>query len=53
MQTEPNTKTPKKSIYNEVIFNEDFIGYINTLSDSIKEYFKVSKNICVILYAIF
>ena len=46
MQTEPNTKTPKKSIYNEVIFNEDFIGYINTLSDSIKEYFKVSKNIC-------
>ena len=47
MKTERDEKSPKK--YN-LIINEDnlknkFVKYINTLSESIKEYYKVSTNI--------
>ena len=45
MKTEPNTKNVKKKQINDVFFNDEFIAYINTLSDSIKEFHKVSKNV--------
>jgi hypothetical protein len=35
----------KNSNQNKVCFNDEFISYINSLSDSIKEYFKVTSNI--------
>ena len=30
---------------NDAVINDEFVNYINTLSDSIREYYKVSKNI--------
>ena len=45
MKTEPNSKNVKKIQFNDVFFNDEFITYINTLSDSIKEFHKVSKNV--------
>ena len=46
MKTETNEKTPKKMNLNlnEYFLNEDFVKYINNLSDSILEYYKISKN---------
>ena len=45
MLTGRNMKSETKISINEVIFNDEFIEYINTLSDSIKEFYKVSKNV--------
>jgi hypothetical protein len=47
MKTEGNEKIHYKVNLNsnEYYLNEDFVKYINNLSDSIKEYHKVSKNI--------
>ena len=45
MATEPNSKTMTNAIINETLFNTEFIGYINTLSKAILEFYKVSKNI--------
>ena len=45
MNTESNASTSQKSNNVELIFNDNFINYINILSDSIKEFYKVSKNV--------
>ena len=45
MNTEPNALNLKKINSHDIILNEEFIGLINTLSDSIKEFYKVSKNV--------
>ena len=47
MKTEPNEKIPHKFNLNsnECYLNDDFVKYINSLSDSIKKYNKVSNNI--------
>jgi hypothetical protein len=47
MKTEPNKKIPNKFNLNsnECYLNDDFVKYINSLSDSIKKYNKVSNNI--------
>ena len=29
----------------KLVFNDDFVSYINSLSESIKEYFKVTSNV--------
>ena len=42
MKTEVNEKIPNK--VNEYFLKVDFVKYINNLSDSIKEYYKLSKN---------
>ena len=44
MQTEPNNGDFKNDSNNSLLLNQNFIVYINTLSDSIKEFCKVSKN---------
>ena len=33
------------SSQNKLLFNDEFVSYINSLSDSIKEYFKVTSNV--------
>ena len=47
LSTEPNYNTLKNKPIkkNETVLNEEFIGYINSLSSAILEYCKVSKNI--------
>ena len=45
METEPNSKTNQSSVINDTLLNSEFIGYINTLSQAILEFYKVSKNI--------
>ena len=45
LQTEPNFQKMGKNQINDTLFNEEFIGYINSLSGAILEYFKVSQNI--------
>ena len=45
MLTEGNERNNRNKILNEEFLNNKFISYINTLSDSIREYFKVSINI--------
>ena len=45
MKTQSNESNSNKLGFNEIIFNQDFVSYINTLSDSIKEFYKVSKNV--------
>ena len=49
IKTEPNIQNSKtlnsNKNSNDAISNEEFIGLINTLSDSIKEFYKVSKNV--------
>ena len=45
MKTEPNALNLKKMNSHDIIFNEEFVGLINTFSDSIKEFYKVSKNV--------
>ena len=49
IKTEPNIQNSKSLNSNknssDAVFNEEFIGLINTLSDSIKEFYKVSKNV--------
>ena len=45
LQTEPNFQKIGKNQINDTLFNEEFIGYINSLSGAILEYFKVSQNI--------
>ena len=45
MRTESNINSLKKKQFNDVLFNDEFIGYINSLSDSIKEFHKVSNNV--------
>ena len=47
LSTEPNYHVKNKQIQNtdDTLFNEEFIGYINSLSNAILEYCKVSKNI--------
>ena len=45
LQTEPNFQKMGKNRINDTLFNEEFIGYINSLSGAILEYFKVSQNI--------
>ena len=49
IKTEPNIQNSKSlnsnKNSNDAVFNEEFIGLINTLSDSIKEFYKVSKNV--------
>ena len=46
MKTERNEEMPNKKNLNldEVFLNDDFIKYINALSESIKEYYIVTKN---------
>ena len=45
LHTEPNFQKMGKNQINDTLFNEEFIGYINSLSGAILEYFKVSQNI--------
>ena len=49
IKTEPNIQNSKtlnsNKNSNDAISNEEFIGLINTLSDLIKEFYKVSKNV--------
>ena len=45
MKTESNVSNFQKMNFKGILLNEEFIGYINTLSDSIKEFYKVSKNV--------
>ena len=49
IKTEPNIQNCKtlnsNKNSNDAISNEEFIALINTLSDSIKEFYKVSKNV--------
>ena len=45
LQTEPNFQKMGKNQIDDTLFNEEFIGYINSLSGAILEYFKVSQNI--------
>ena len=45
METDPNSKTTHSSVINDTLLNSEFIGYINTLSQAILEFYKVSKNI--------
>ena len=45
METEPNTNLSKSSVINDTLLDKEFIGYINTLSTAILEFYKVSKNI--------
>ena len=45
MKTESNVSNFQKSNFKGILLNDEFIGYINTLSDSIKEFYKVSKNV--------
>ena len=45
MKTEANETYRQISKFKEIILDDEFIGYINTLSDSIKEFYKVSKNV--------
>ena len=45
MKTEANESYRQISKFKEIILDDEFIGYINTLSDSIKEFYKVSKNV--------
>lgn len=42
MQTEQNVS---KNNFIEILLNDDFIGFLTTLSESVKEFYKVSKNI--------
>ena len=46
MKTEANEKIPHKMNLNlnDYFLKDDFVKYINSLSDSIKEYYKLSKN---------
>ena len=43
--TEPSYHTMKNIPVNETLFNDEFIGYINSLSSAILQYVEVSKNI--------
>jgi hypothetical protein len=46
MNTEPNIGIKSKEIMTpKALINDSLIEYINTLSDSIREYYKVSKNV--------
>ena len=45
MNTDTNESITQKPNFKGIILNDEFIGYINTLSDSIKEFYKVSKNV--------
>ena len=45
MQTETNTIKKKNSFNNQPLLNSEFIGYINTLSKAILDFYNVSKNI--------
>lgn len=45
MKTEPNIGSSKKFVTSKALINDSLIEYINTLSDSIREYYKVSKNV--------
>jgi hypothetical protein len=45
MKTEPNIGSSKKVMTSKTLINDALIEYINTLSDSIREYYKVSKNV--------
>ena len=45
MNTDTNESIIQKPNFKGIVLNDDFIGYINTLSDSIKEFYKVSKNV--------
>ena len=46
MNTEPNIGNNSKRIMtSKALINDSLIEYINTLSDSIREYYKVSKNV--------
>ena len=46
MNTEPNIENNSKKIMaSKALINDALIEYINTLSDSIREYYKVSKNV--------
>lgn len=45
MSLNGNEGNQNKKNQNKVFFNDEFISYINSLSDSIKEYFKVTSNI--------
>lgn len=45
MKTLSNEKLEKYYSTKEIVFNEDFISYINSLSESIKEFYKVTKNV--------
>jgi hypothetical protein len=45
MKTEPNIGSSKKVMTSKTLINDALIEYINTLSDSIMEYYKVSKNV--------
>ena len=44
MQTQPNYGYFKNNSSHSLLLDTDFIAYINTLNDSIKEFCKVSKN---------
>ena len=45
MESGPKSLTMENTIIKDTIFNAEFIGYINTLSNAILEFYKVSKNI--------
>ena len=45
MDTSPNREKNQNDFSNEITLNNEFISNINILSDSIKEYFNVSKNV--------
>ena len=45
MESEPKSLTVEDSIIKDTLFNAEFIGYINSLSKAILDFYKVSKNI--------
>ena len=45
METDPQSATLENTIIKDTINNVEFIGYINSLSKAILEFYKVSKNI--------
>ena len=44
MKTQPNENNFQNIPNKGILFNDEFIGYINILNDSIKEFYKVSQN---------
>ena len=45
MESTPKTLTTDNSIIKDTLYNTEFIGYINSLSKAILDFYKVSKNI--------